>query len=67
MNCALGEHLIQQLEDSWRKQEHHEIMRLTRELTEHKDKCPVCQGILAAPAVPLEDQLFKAHVIVRKQ
>jgi hypothetical protein len=66
MNCAVMTHIVEALELAWRKQEHHEIMRLTKEGMEHRDKCPVCRGIMKAPAVPLEDLLFGRKVTVVK-
>jgi len=60
MKCSLIEHLTNRLIEATRRQEHHEIIRLTRECNEHNDKCMVCSGA----AVSLVDQWFGMHVQV---
>jgi hypothetical protein len=62
--CILGRFLADKLFAALREQSHPEIVRCTSELNNHKNKCPVCQGIISSPAVPLADQLFGAKVRV---
>lgn len=44
--CSLMKHITQKKEQAWIKREHHEVMRLTREERDHRNRCPVCAGLI---------------------
>lgn len=61
MNCILMEDLTKRKVQALLKQEHHEVMRLTREANEHKNKCLICAGV-----TDLASLLFGVPVVVVK-
>jgi len=64
MPCMVRRQLLDEYFNAWRERDHHEIMRLTRANIEHMDDCPICNGKIPQPDVPLADQLFRQHVKV---
>lgn len=56
--CPLYNHLTDKKISAWTKGEHHEIMRMNREIREHVAKCAECKD------TTLEEQLFRRPVVV---
>ena len=64
-HCDLWHQLNQRRYIALLKNERAEAQRLAGEMTAHETKCLECSGFAPSP-VPLVDQLFGAHVIVKE-